>query len=459
MKKKIGLILDYLHRKPELTFLLIALPFGLFSAFFVPQMSVTDEDSHLLRAYQVAHGEFVCNKKMSYPEDIVSKSKSGSSGSRSYTKDFSDTIQQGNQKKYSCGSAAAYLPVAYIPQAGGILIADAFSPNTASMVLFARIMNLLFYVGAVYWVIKKVKVAKYAFFVIALIPQMIHLAASLSADTVNNVATLAAFALIINLYIQNRKISGKQVGFIFLLIAGIALLKRNLILLMVPLAFLPASLFKENIQKKIPFNLRKWGLAGLSVLTAGVLYIVWTKFLFISASSPAGGPNPIEEHPNLFINLMFNTYFSDYGDLVIRGVFGDFSSFLYHFPTILVVVQIIVLLMTYLYVTDQARDLLTKNKWLIISSTFVFIASILAITYGLYIEWGLKRGIIQYADGVQGRYFTALLILLVPLFAWISKYISISVKSDRIFFFTIVIAQVSILSFYVLYTVKLLINT
>lgn len=456
MKLRIRAILNYLYKRPELVFVLIALPFGLFSAIFVPQISVTDEDSHLLRSYQVARGEFICHKSTNYPQDVIDKSRSGSNGSRAYTMDFSDKVDTSDQKKFSCSSAAGYSPLAYIPQAVGILAAEAASPTTAMMVLLARIANLLFYIVAVYWIIKRVLVGKYIFFIIALIPQMIHLAASLSADMINNVVTLAIAAFILSLFVQKQKISRKQIILLICLVVAAALLKRNLILLLLPLAFLPSRLFVENKNKKIPFNIRKWSLAAITIITFGLMYLLWAKLSFVAHSQTAGLANPISAHPNLFLNLLFNTYLSDYGDLVLRGVFGEFSSFLYHFPTILVFAQIVLLLISYIYEPSKSIYAAVRNKWLVISMTGMFIASILTITYGMYTEWGLRRGISEYADGVQGRYFTALLALLIPLFAWVSKYVSIKVKSEKFLFAVIIIGQVTMLGFYVLYTIKTL---
>ena len=451
MKKGVKKLLDFLYKRPEVVFVLIAVPFGAFSAFYVPQMSVTDEDSHLLRAYQVARGEFVCHKSSMYPQDVIDM----------FTKDFSDVsdvIDESDQKKFVCGSAAGYAPIAYIPQAVGITFAKATHPTVASMVFMARIANLFVYILALYLIIKKVRVGKYVFFVIALIPQMIHLAASLSADTINNVIVLGIVALVFNLFIQKQKISKKQILLLIILIAAVAVLKRNLILVLFPLAFLPAQLFKENKNNKIPFNVHKWTLAAAAALMFGITYLIWSKLSFVYTVPAVGLPNPIEIHPNLFINLLFNTYLSDYGDLVLRGVFGEFSSFLYHFPTILVFLQIVILLLAYLYDPQRNIRTLAQNKWLVISMTSAFILSVFAITYGLYTEWGLKRGIQEYADGVQGRYFTALLVLLVPLFAWIGKYVSIRVKSEKFLFLIVASGQVLILAFYVLYTVKTLLG-
>lgn len=451
-------LLDYLHKKPELVFVLIALPFGLFSAFFVPQISVTDENSHLLRIYQISQGEFICKNKTTYPTDIVNKSATGNNGSRDYTKDFTDNIYDSGDRKYGCGSAAGYSPLAYAPQSIGAIISQLIHPTTASFVLFARIASLLFYVSAVYFIIRKVRVGKYVFFVVALIPQMIHLAASLSADMMNNVATLAIVALTLNLFTQKTKINKRQMLALFGLVVGSVLLKRNLILLFLPMLFLPARLFKDS-DSKIPFNVHKWTLALCVMIFAASIYLLWAHLSYVETNFVAGALNPVAERPILFLNLLFNTYLSDYGDLVLRGVFGEFSSFLYHFPTILVFLQMITLLAVLLYRPAGSKvDTVINNKWLIISSFVSVVLSILAITYGLYTEWGLKRGIVEYADGVQGRYFTSLIVLLIPLFAWISRYVSIKAKSDKTIFFIVVVNQIVLLSFYVLYTVKMLLG-
>lgn len=455
MKQKLKRLVNYLYQKPELVFVLIALPFGLFSAIAVPQMSVTDENSHLLRIYQLSQGEVICKNKTSYPQEVIDKSKSGKVSLRKYTMDLSDKIGDSGHQEYGCGSAATYSPLAYLPHVLGAIFSYLFHPTVASLVLMARIGSLLFYIASIYWIIKKVRFGKYVFFVIALIPQMIHLAASLSSDMMNNVVALGLVAVTINLFVQQSKISKKQIGVLTSLIILAFLLKTNLVILLLPLLFLPARIFKENKFKGVPFNIQKWSLAGVAGTLAGGLYLLWSSLTVGDASSVAGAPNPIAEQPRLFINLLFNTYFSDYGDVVLRGMFGDFSSFLYHFPTILLIAQAILLFIVFTY-RSEATNQNILNKKLIISMLVSFVVSILTVTYVLYTAWALKRGIADHADGVQGRYFTALLVLLIPFFAWVGKYISVRAKSDKLMFAVIVAVQVSLLGFYVLYTIKTL---
>ena len=285
---------------------------------------------------------------------------------------------------------------------------------------------------------------------------MIHLAASLSSDMMNNVVALGLVAVTINLFVQQSKISKKQIGVLTSLIILAFLLKTNLVILLLPLLFLPARIFKENKFKGVPFNIQKWSLAGFAVIAAGGLYLLWLSLTASDSATLAGSPNPIEQKPLLFINLLFNTYFSDYGDIVLRGMFGDFSSFLYHFPVVLLIIQCILLFIAFLYRPKLEKDVRIINNKLIISALVSFVVSILAVTYVLYVEWALKRGIADHADGVQGRYFTALLVLLIPLFAWVSQHVSIRAKSDKVIFGFIAFTQVILLSFYVLYTLKTL---
>ena len=60
MRLKLRSLSSYLIKRPELLFILIAIPFGLVSAAIVPQISITDENSHLLRIHQLSRGEMVC---------------------------------------------------------------------------------------------------------------------------------------------------------------------------------------------------------------------------------------------------------------------------------------------------------------------------------------------------------------------------------------------------------------
>jgi hypothetical protein len=74
----------------------------------------------------------------------------------------------------------------------------------------------------------------------------------------------------------------------------------------------------------------------------------------------------------------------------------------------------------------------------------------------MYSQWALRAGIVDHAEGVQGRYFTALLALLIPLFVWIRERLEIRPKSRKEFFYIILTSQIIVLLFYVLFTIRAL---
>lgn len=448
-------IIDLFMRKPEIAFVAIAVPFGTLSALLVPQLSVTDENAHLLRSYQISRGEFICKKITTYPENIASKAKQGSASVRDYDANFSDNISKSPNKKYTCGPAASYTPLAYIPQAIGVALAGLLNPSTGILVLAARLANLVVYISAMYWVIKKVKFGKYAFLIVALIPQMIHLAASMSGDAMNAAVMMAIVAVTINIFTQQSALSKMQIITLTGLIAAAALLKSSIVLMFLPFILLPARKFRiDKYSKNIPDTAMKIMFVLLGGALFAILHLAWQSASFGSTVKAVAVANPIAENPSLFFNLIFNTYLSDYGDLVLRGTIGEFSSFLYHFPTSLILLQIILILLAFIYVPKSTK-IPKRMLWLTLGCTTAFIGSILAITYGLYVDWGLRRGITLYADGVQGRYFTPLIVLLAPLFMVLSRHLYIRVKSERMFLVLILGTQIAILSYYIFMTFRI----
>jgi hypothetical protein len=53
-----------------------------------------------------------------------------------------------------------------------------------------------------------------------------------------------------------------------------------------------------------------------------------------------------------------------------------------------------------------------------------------------------------YADGVQGRYFTALLVMLVPVGIWLRTYCRIDTPSAKTFSLLIFFSMLYILGYY-----------
>jgi uncharacterized membrane protein len=59
-----------------------------------------------------------------------------------------------------------------------------------------------------------------------------------------------------------------------------------------------------------------------------------------------------------------------------------------------------------------------------------------------------------WAEGVQGRYFTAMLLLLVPFGAWLQQFVSIKLKSKNAIGWIVFITLLIILIYYTFLTYK-----
>jgi uncharacterized membrane protein len=455
LSKIVGKARQFVAR-PERVFLLLAAVFGLFSAVLVPQLSANDENWHFARAYQISDGLVVCeDSRVSYPSAVNHKIYDAID--RKYSNNYADTADLSERQASECGAMKTYLPTMYIPQAIGVAIAKLTYPSPAFMVLMARLANLVLFVAVAFFLIRQLKVGKWVLVVIACMPQMIHLAASATTDAVNSLVILAIIVFMINLFCQKEKIGRRQVAWLLGLAVLAAATKQNNVILFLPLAFLPGRLFLPNRLKQIPFNLRKWGLNLAAGLSFSATFLIFSTFLSSSSVLPSISSDYVISSPLGFAKLVYNTYFTDYGDVVFLGVSNHFSSFGYHLPLIVTAVLIILFLFVLLTKSKaDARDIKSFD----LKNSLVFLLtlglSIAAVTYIMYTAWSpiWTGGEAVWAEGVQGRYFSAMLLLLVPLGAYLSRYITLKFRSSNVLGWIVFATLLLILTYYTFLTYK-----
>lgn len=442
--------------KPELIFVILAVPFGIFSAILVPQLSVSDENMHFLKAYNLATGD-LGNNNCHYPREVAYKASSIYSGN--YSADFSSKANLNDIIPSECGSAASYSPIMHIPQAIGIFLAKLIYPSTGLMVLFGRLTNLAFFAIATYFIIKKTRLGKWAFVVIGLFPLSIHMAASISSDVMNTVIVFAFAAFVFNLFTQLNRISRKQIILLICLSSLLALTKVTNIVLLLPLLFLPTQLFDKNKIKKLPFNVRKWMTCLLCGVLAILVIVGWQKIYGATIINTAT-ESLLSHNPLYFFKILYNTYINPvggYNDVVLRGVIGEFASFRYHLPSFMLLFCFLIFGLTLLYKTkDEDLNIKNHSLSLAIGSLGAFTLLILTITYAMYTIWAILPFRLgpnaTYADGVQGRYFTAALVFLIPPLIWLQKFVSIKIKSENIIGMIVFFSSIIWLLFYTLET-------
>lgn len=450
-----SIINKVLSLKPELLFVFLSLFFGIISAIFVPQLSVNDEGAHLYRSYSISSGN-ITSAECYFPEKVIDKVQESYKGI--YPSD-AEISGSDSLDGHSCGSAGSYYPIMHLPQSLGIAFSKLISNSPSMMVLIGRIANLIFYTVAMYLIIRYAVVGKWAFFVIGLLPISIHTAASLSYDTFNTVAILAFISIILNLYLQKRPLSLKQISLLTLVSLFVATAKTSNIVLLLLVFILPTRLFKGIPTKYSATTNRILSTFGI-VLVSCLSILVWQKIANVTPTE-LSTINRVNENPLYFVVILYNTYinpFFGYGDVVVRGVVGEFSSFKYHLPTFLVIGSYGLILFTLLSKKSYEKKYIDKNNLLAISFVLIYIISFMVITYGLYSMWATlpKRfgPDAIHADGVQGRYFTPLLALMIPMGISLRKYISIETSSEKVHNGIILASTTLLLLFYTYQTVQ-----
>jgi uncharacterized membrane protein len=422
-----------LLRRPEYLFFFLALIFGVASAIFVPQMSVADEDTHLLRVWQLSEGEIVVPQEVSYPENIWIKSQGAAGGKREYTELFNDAPSAGEPEVQGfAGTAAGYSPLCYVPQVAGMLVAKLIGPSSGLAVLLPRLFSAVFYAIAVALIISYVLVGKWVFAVVGLIPEMIHMAGSLSADTMTNVVGLATMALVLNLFVQDRRASRGQIAALLGLAAAIGLVKFSNVLLLLPLVVLPAKMFNP-LGTKLRAQVYKWTVGAAAGIISFGLYRAWNAAIASGAAS-APLPNPITDgHPLRFLKILYNTYIGGYGEILLKGLVGQFSSFLWSLPMAFVFLELLLVLLALMMETREDEPFIGNIRWpLVVTELLAGLLSVLGITWVLYSQWAILRlGYdVNYADGVQGRYFTLYLAVLAAPFIWLRRFICVKAAKE-----------------------------
>ena len=458
MKKYWYYFLSFI-KKPENVFISLSLFFGVLSAITVPLLSVADEGHHYMRSYTLSQGRIESGKSCSLPKDILLKVKEAEANN--FITSYKKLINKNDTEIHKCSSATGYPPIMHLPQAIGIGIANLFNGSTGLTILFGRIANALFYSIAIYFIIKWVRVGKWAFATIGLIPLMVHMASSLSSDCVTNVAVFTITALIINLFTQKDKISNKQIATLLFIGMVLTLTKSINALLLFPLIFLPKHLFSPNKNKKIPFNIQKWIILTSIGAIAIVSILIWQKIYGQPLLTTGAAHNPLHSNPLKFIAILFNTYISPtigYADVVLRGSVGDFSSFKYHLPLFILIPLFSLLSLSLLHYNKKDQELLGEQTGKLAVYNLATIGMfVCAVSYAMYTAWALLpfrfgEGA-YYADGVQGRYFTATAVMLVPVGLWLQKYINVRTKNEKVFNLIMFFGLALILSFYIFETV------
>lgn len=414
--------------KLHLSFLIISLILGINIVFLMPTYFSFDEREHFIKAYQTASFDFGIeeNMEINWPNDIEKffsfngKSTSFDTGEEksNYYQLFSNNNY--NNLNYYHTTAKTYLPTAYIPSAIGILIGKILALPFIYTFYLGRLFNLIMYSAVLSITIKYIKCGKRIVFALGLLPAMVYLSCSYSADPVTYVFSIASVSVFVNMYYSTKnKISFSHV-LLFLICLGIMITGKmtyapiGLLLLIVP-----NENFKLN--KGISCNKQKTTILGVKILAEIIIGLIvvgnlkYSSYNGIAQWPIEGASVPdqitfIMNHIVLYLNICINFVLKTIPSY-FEGTIGNFAYSGMFSSGIIYSVMISLFILAVIDNDGNTNNMKLWNKGYVLLC--IILSWGLTIT-SLYLTFTPVGA--QSIAGVQGRYFAPLLFPMFLLF-------------------------------------------
>jgi uncharacterized membrane protein len=325
------------HSSVERSYYALAVAFGLVLIAVTPPFQVPDEPHHFYRAYQIAQGGLISEARgdssggviPSALVDLGVRFKDGIAfhpekklDPRAIRAAFAIPLSPERAEFASFPGAALHSPVAYLPQAAGILVGKAIGAPALALLYLGRICNLLVATTAIALAIRTIPAFKNVLLLLALLPMSVYLISSLSADATTIALAFLFIAMVLGAaHGPASKISARRVLLLFLVVALLALCKIVYALLSLAFFLIPAAKFRSRVA---------YYTVG-SALVIGSLWIAlaWLRVvepLFVPAapqniSSFADAQTFILSHPLAYLQMIADN-FAQYGLFYARSFVG-----------------------------------------------------------------------------------------------------------------------------------------
>lgn len=404
--------------KAEHVFLLLFVPLSLAMMAILPVNRVPDEEYHLLRIWQISIGQWFPNAEnqgVFYQPVNLNDGWGYRNDGMTLTSLAALPNQMLDTSEYILSNVetntGVYPVNNYLPQALGLAIFRLFTNNRILMMYGARLGAWIVTVLLLYYAVKRLPFGKYTAIVISLFPTMLQESASASADGMTVAAVFAFLALVLDLRVNKRVLKAGDMAMLAFLTVSVATLK----ILYVPLVFLllaiPAECFGSRKRKG-------WHAAWMILLSVGLVvgWLLLCKAFYFdhAAASETKDGNVLPQiryilhNPARYLLIVAKTFLlkiPNYGGGMIGVLLSWYNVSI---PYGLIGLQVLAIGGVFLCdrgMTGQRLGVLRHQLW------WTAVASVLIIFTSLYIWWcPYASGIV---NGVQGRYFTPLLLGVV----------------------------------------------
>jgi uncharacterized membrane protein len=400
---------QFFNRNMHKIFLIFALFFGMVFSIAMPLFSEPDGQYHFEAASNIVG---LTSDLSLYGETAIStgmdQQKSSYQDHTHFEKYYVAKIQlipvSGLPRPISTPMSSYNFWGHAIP-AVGIWLGYHIYPSLGVMVTFGRLLSVLVYSLLMFFIIKRVKHLKLLFAAVMLSPTVLNQFASFSYDSTGFVLSAAIICLVINTIDRQRYSWGTLVCSLLLIIATVLASKPNiwLMLVMLIIAFFVTDSSPQRWISMRSKEISKWFHGHKPALICCVVVVILGVLaLAVKMTQQYGGI--IQVAKRFFMTAVFNySQQLDVGTLTASALASPYPNF-NHTPVWTVCLWIVLIVLIVF-----SSEKFVQSRFVSWGSFILFFVGILGTFFG-FLNFG--SGVSSYIAGVQGRYFTASILLL-----------------------------------------------
>jgi uncharacterized membrane protein len=411
---------------PQIFLLVVLLVFGSAACLMIPLSAGYDEETHFVRAWEMAHLYFIPNEqlgaKLPFPAIYWELS---------YRRQpIVEAVPPGLWAKYgglrmdahdyvygSVETRSVYSPLLLLPQAFVLRYLGLSLDLPALFVYYAcRFAGLLSYLLLCWAALRSIPFGRWLLAVLMVSPMALFQASSISADTISNGIGFLFLGASLGL-VAKEQLTWKHWLLMLGLIALLFMAKVNLLFL----ALMPFLLIRPSRYK---MKAGYWLLAATSMLLFAVEVAGWNVLAYshftrmLEGASPAGQIRYVLSAPLNFIAVIARDLWTN-GLSYLQGWVAVYGYNYWPVPALTYVLYplavIAALVVSGLEINGDVanHDGAQLIHWQRASVVLValFVLGVLLTIASLYVAFTPVGS--QYVAGVQGRYFTAVMPLLL----------------------------------------------
>lgn len=394
----------------EKIFLILGLIIGIAYVFVLPVGRAPDEESHFFRAYELSNGHLV--------SDVTAEGSIGSLESsdieiiREFKENnvtysellgYSNLYPNEEDQSFVTTSAYSYNIFSYPPQVVGIWTGRTLHLPLIATLYLAKLFNLLACLAILYYSIKYLPFLKDIAFMLVFLPITMQAMTSFSPDglVIATATALISFVLYSN-YSLDKLFSKKHYALMFVICLFLSMSKIAYAPLCLLLFAIPKERFGEVKRKYI------------SIISMGaIIFAILLLWLILapsvqSVSDSSAQISTILGNPFRYLAIVLHSL-STNANLYLSGFFGGYLEW---FNVVLSPLYIFATFTIFIILCRDAYHKYTITRIFKIISIVVSLALVMITFTTMFIQWTKVGETI--IDGVQGRYFLPIM-LLIPI--------------------------------------------